>query len=96
MKGSGLDAYSCCTRARQRSASVRGIAVSFWRGTIVMQSVGQTGTHFSQPVQSAAITPCRNLFAPTIASVGQTFSHKEQPMQFGSSMTATFYRVRVD
>jgi BASS family bile acid:Na+ symporter len=54
-----------------------------------MQSVGQTGRHFSQPVQSAAITACNWPCAPTMASVGQTFRHSAQPMQLASSTIAT-------
>ena len=54
-----------------------------------MQSTGQAGTHSSQPLQSAAITVCRRLRAPTIASVGQGGRQRAQPMQAGSSIQAT-------
>ena len=58
-------------------------------GTMWMQSTGQAGTQSSQPVQSAAITVCMRLRAPTIASVGQGGRQRAQPMQAGSSIQAT-------
>ena len=54
-----------------------------------MQSTGQTGMHSSQPVQSASITVCMRLAAPTIASTGQALRHSVQPMHQASSITAS-------
>ena len=58
-------------------------------GTMWMQSTGQAGTQSSQPLQSAAMTVCMRLRAPTIASVGQGGRQRAQPMQAGSSIQAT-------
>ena len=57
--------------------------------TIAMQSTGQGATQRSQPVQSAGITVCICLAAPTIASTGQACMHRVHPMQARSSITAT-------
>jgi hypothetical protein len=54
-----------------------------------MQSTGQGGRHSSQPEQSAAMTVCIHLRAPTIASVGQASMHFAQPMHAASSIRAT-------
>jgi len=54
-----------------------------------MQSTGQGGRQSSHPEQSAAITVCIHLRAPTIASVGQASMHFAQPMHSASSIIAT-------
>ena len=54
-----------------------------------MQSTGHAGTQSSQPLQSAAMTVCMRLRAPTMASVGQGSMQRAQPMQAGSSIQAT-------
>jgi len=54
-----------------------------------MQSVGQTGTQSSQPLQSTAMTVCISLRAPAMASTGQTCTHLKQPMQSASLIHAT-------
>jgi len=58
-------------------------------GRIAMQSTGHTGTQSSQPVQSASITVCMRLEAPTMQSTGQALMHSVQPMHQASSITAS-------
>jgi hypothetical protein len=50
------------------------------------------GTQSSHPLQSAAMTVCMRLRAPTMASVGQGSMQRAQPMQAGSSIQATAAR----
>ena len=56
---------------------------------MAMQSIGQGGTHRSQPVHCEAMTVCIFVGAPTMQSTGQAWMQSVQPMHNASSITAS-------